>query len=372
MPIWQHGPTEMEPYEKKIELLRKLGRDREVIPMLERLAVREQYHLGLQFLLAREMAKDPRMRRDAEALYQKLLRKNIRPDIYRGLFKLYEQADEMRKVLDLLDDDGKNPQGQGWRSEGGSTRVRRGAEPGDAHCPALRAAARDISDSTGLQRSRSRTEARNRDLDHTRLPRGTSAQAAGGGAALPAVHQRQVRAIRSQHGIRGISRPDGRLDDAEESTSDVVTLCRELLASRNLGGVGVDQFFHSEMAAALAELGQYEEALDQSDRAIKASSDEQKCSPSLPKGGHPRTGAALQGSDPRMPSKSMKDFPKQQKRDRSPLHVVERLFAQGGSTRNPKSNFGSFSKSIPMRISRTTTSATKWPTAISTSTRPSD
>ncbi len=271
----QHGPTEMEPYEKKIELLRKLGRDREVIPTLQRYAAREEFHLGLQLLLAREMAKEPRMRRAAETQYLTLLRKNIRPDIYRGLFKLYEQADEMGKVLDLIDKTEtvlKAKEGEVKAEERESAAERNRAmlivlrsEP-----PLVTSLIRQACDEVG------------RDQQHEPATWTVLAYLAARAHKLPEAETLFRRCIADKKG-----RVDANTELAvyeglmavltmQRKYKDVVTLCRELLASRKLGGVGVDQSFHSEMAAALAELGQYDEALIHSDDAIKASSDEWK------------------------------------------------------------------------------------------------
>src|SRR5262249_23285404 len=103
----ENGPAEIEPYEKKVELLRKLGRDREVVPTLRKLAQQQEHHLGLQLLLARELTGDQRTRHEAEALYTGLLKKHIKPEVYRGLFRLYQAEDRMGEVLDLLDEAAK-------------------------------------------------------------------------------------------------------------------------------------------------------------------------------------------------------------------------------------------------------------------------
>ena len=78
----EHGPAEIEPYEKKIEFLRKLERDRDVVPALRRYAAREESHLDLQLLLAKELSREPRMQREAEEIYLSLLRKNNKPEVY--------------------------------------------------------------------------------------------------------------------------------------------------------------------------------------------------------------------------------------------------------------------------------------------------
>ena len=62
----EHSPVEVEPYEKKLELLHKLDRDRDIVPALRKYAAREEFHLGLQLLLARELTKDTRNARRSQ------------------------------------------------------------------------------------------------------------------------------------------------------------------------------------------------------------------------------------------------------------------------------------------------------------------
>lgn len=100
----EHGPADVGPYETRIDLLRKLGRDRDIVPSLRKYAAREEHNLGLQLLLARELAADPRTRPEAERMYRALLTKDVKPEIYRGLFRLYQAADRMGAVLDLFDE----------------------------------------------------------------------------------------------------------------------------------------------------------------------------------------------------------------------------------------------------------------------------
>src|SRR5262245_58527295 len=99
----EHGPAETEPYEKKIELLKKLSREKDIVPALRRYASKEEYNLSLQLLLARELAKDLRTRPEAEGMYTALLAKNVKPEVYRGLFRLYQAEDRMGKVIDRYD-----------------------------------------------------------------------------------------------------------------------------------------------------------------------------------------------------------------------------------------------------------------------------
>ena len=104
----EHGPTDVEPYEKKVEFLRKLGRDRDVIPALRRYAARRENNLGLQLLLAGELSREPRNQREAEEIYLDLLRKNSKPEVYRGLFTLYANQSRTDDVLRLFDESVRN------------------------------------------------------------------------------------------------------------------------------------------------------------------------------------------------------------------------------------------------------------------------
>jgi tetratricopeptide (TPR) repeat protein len=100
----EHSPAEIEPYEKKVELLRKLGRDRDVVPALRRYSGREEFNIRLQLLLAQELGKEERTHREAEQIYRGLSEKHVKPEIYRGLFRLYQTEDRMVAVIDLVDD----------------------------------------------------------------------------------------------------------------------------------------------------------------------------------------------------------------------------------------------------------------------------
>jgi tetratricopeptide (TPR) repeat protein len=97
------APQETEPYEKRGEILREMGREQEVIPSLRKLANRDQYNLGLHLLLARELTRSPATRREAERFYLTILKGSIKPEIYTGLFKLYVIEHRMGQVIEILD-----------------------------------------------------------------------------------------------------------------------------------------------------------------------------------------------------------------------------------------------------------------------------
>lgn len=99
----QLQPTSLEPYELKLELLRQLQREREIIPWLEQAQQADQHNVNLKLLLAREYGRALRTK-DAERLYLQLVGENPRAEIYKGLFQLYreEGTPGVARVLTLL------------------------------------------------------------------------------------------------------------------------------------------------------------------------------------------------------------------------------------------------------------------------------
>jgi tetratricopeptide (TPR) repeat protein len=98
------GRVSIEPYERKLFLLRKLNRQREVLDTAKKLAEQQPHHVGVQLLLARELSADPNHQGEAEALYNTLARQYTRADIYRGLFKLFQATDRMGRVLGMINE----------------------------------------------------------------------------------------------------------------------------------------------------------------------------------------------------------------------------------------------------------------------------
>lgn len=98
------GRVSIEPYERKLFLLRKLNRQRDVIDTAKKLAEQQPHHVGVQLLLAQELSADPNHQREAEALYNTLAQQYTKPDIYRGLFKLFQATDQMGRVLGMIDE----------------------------------------------------------------------------------------------------------------------------------------------------------------------------------------------------------------------------------------------------------------------------
>jgi tetratricopeptide (TPR) repeat protein len=93
----------LEPYRLLIEQSRKLGESSEIPSRLEQYAHREADNLPFQLLLAEQYGNAGRFA-DAQEHYLKLLKKQVKPEIYQGLFRLYEKRDRMREVLEKLDE----------------------------------------------------------------------------------------------------------------------------------------------------------------------------------------------------------------------------------------------------------------------------
>jgi tetratricopeptide (TPR) repeat protein len=102
-------PQGTEAYRLWIDVLRQLRRPGEIIPGLEKYAASDAHHIALQLLLAEQYAAAGRSL-DGQALYLRLAEEASAaslPDIYGGLFGLYEQQWGNKggaQILRLLDE----------------------------------------------------------------------------------------------------------------------------------------------------------------------------------------------------------------------------------------------------------------------------
>lgn len=98
------APLSAEPYEMKVDLLRRTKQAQAIVPWLEGVAERDRFNAGLQALLAREYASAKDTRK-AETLFTKLIDESPTPELYRGLFNLYKDEGKpgMMRVLGMLD-----------------------------------------------------------------------------------------------------------------------------------------------------------------------------------------------------------------------------------------------------------------------------
>ncbi len=97
-------PLGVEPYEMKVNLLRRLKEAQAIVPWLEQAAGRDRFNNALQLLYARELVAAKESKK-AEAIYTKLVDESPSPEAYRGLFHLYKDQGPtgMNRVLGMLD-----------------------------------------------------------------------------------------------------------------------------------------------------------------------------------------------------------------------------------------------------------------------------
>jgi tetratricopeptide (TPR) repeat protein len=97
-------PQGMEAYELKIALLKRLKRQDEIVPALERYVKDDPYNVDLKLLLARQYAAQGRVDK-AENLYLTLASRSPSTDVYRGLFHLYtaNARQGSNQILEMLD-----------------------------------------------------------------------------------------------------------------------------------------------------------------------------------------------------------------------------------------------------------------------------
>jgi tetratricopeptide (TPR) repeat protein len=102
------GPSDLEPYKLKIELLTKLKRRPEIAPFLEACCQADKNNASLKLLLAEEYGKENRTD-EARKVYEKMAEDmprdgRARPEVYRGLFRIWksEGSKGFEKILDAF------------------------------------------------------------------------------------------------------------------------------------------------------------------------------------------------------------------------------------------------------------------------------
>lgn len=267
----QFSSTDVAPYERKADLLRKLGRDKDVLPTLRKFAAREEYQLGVQLLLAKELSKDPRTRREAEKLYETLLSRQIHTDIYRGVFKLYQSEDRMSKVLDLLDDvvrKGLSKEGEARIDERESAQERfRAMVAVLRNDPALVSALLPVS-LEELQRGDKRT------IDTWVFLGRLAAHAKQLDKAEIYFRQCLVNVppdseYKVYSGLLEVLR-------LQKKYEEVIKVCEEALHGKRPARFTNAVMFHSTLATAHAELGDFPAAIKAADSAVKLSAEDPK------------------------------------------------------------------------------------------------
>ena len=96
-------PTGTEGYELRTTLLKRLGRHEDVLPSLKYYADHDARNVALQLLLARQYSLAGQ-EKAAEDKYTSLANDSPSPDVYRGLFNLYNDQRRMAEALTLFDE----------------------------------------------------------------------------------------------------------------------------------------------------------------------------------------------------------------------------------------------------------------------------
>jgi tetratricopeptide (TPR) repeat protein len=254
----ENRPLDMEPYEKKVALLKRLNRGTEVVPALKRYASRTPDALGVQLSYARELAEDPRGRAEAQDRYLELAERFGTAEVYRGLFKFYQANGKMGEALNLIDqafktvtskDDIAADVRERARDRGRAILVVLRAEPALVE-GMLKAAGRAPSRlSRETLRLCAALAARAHQLDQAEL---LYRRCLDVGPLDPSIYGGLLEVLWLQ-----------RKHDA------VIALCRQILDGPQKDQVLDRQVFHRSLALALSEKDKFDEALAEIDKAIK-------------------------------------------------------------------------------------------------------
>jgi tetratricopeptide (TPR) repeat protein len=260
----QTQPQGMEGYELKITLLKKLGKEADVLPALERAAARDAHNVALHLLLAREYR---RVRRpaDAEAVYKAQLAEGGGVEVYRGLLGLYKEEGTPggERALTLLDEAIKAAGKPG--------------QPGDAsQARAILQALRQDPELVRLMLPAVR--------DRLRRGKATDFRTQMLFATL-AARTRQLDAAEELY--RGCLNQPGGPKDMEtdvylgllqvlgegQKHEEIVAVCRKGLAEAQQTNRVV---FHREMSRSLAAVGKADDAIEAADDAVRESVERDK------------------------------------------------------------------------------------------------
>ena len=255
-------PPGIEPYELLVRLLQTVGRDDEVVPALREAADRDAHNVALKLFLARQYirAHQPAA---AEQVYRQLAAESPTPEVYRGLFTLYQAEGRAGDALNLLD-----------RTVADGSTDERGQKPGD---PAARGRARAMVTALLGEGDLAKgliPAARARLRDGPALQPETQRF-----LALVATKMRDFAAAEDfyrlclKQAVTAQSEAllyEGLLKVlwAAEKYEAVARACRQgLREARHTDGL----LFHTHLARALGVLGKTDQALAEADRAVQAS-----------------------------------------------------------------------------------------------------
>lgn len=257
----------LEPYERKLFLLRQLNRQREVIEAARKFAQQQPFHVGMQLLLARELSADPKYQLEAETLYRTLAEQYTRPDIYHGMFKLFQATGRMSRVFAKIDDTLDIIQNEKQSDERDSARERNRA---------MMSVLRDDPEMVLALLNAAATELRNPQFAKARTWR----LMAGLAAATRQLDRAEVfyrRCLQLAAFGEREAIYEGLIDVLHlgRKWEELLGLCTELLQRSVRDRTANEAYLRHYLGIALAELGRIDEAIREFDLAYKLPSTDQ-------------------------------------------------------------------------------------------------
>jgi tetratricopeptide (TPR) repeat protein len=266
-------PRAAKPYERFARLLRAVGRDDEVVPLLQRYADRDKANRPLSAVLAAEAARDPLTRGLADGLFATLTGETVDPEVIAVVVRSHletKRPAEIIKDLDraftvLKDDDkpSKEPEtpAKAARKAFAGEKARAYAdalenEP-DGVAAILRAAGEELRAGTkhthGTYFFLGALAARHQKLEL---------------AALQFRQAARIAPLASQADAYGALI---RVLQLAGKSAEIETVCRDALADPDIHVAQV--FFNFYLSLALAELGKADKALEAADKAVLQAGD---------------------------------------------------------------------------------------------------
>jgi tetratricopeptide (TPR) repeat protein len=261
-------PQGTEAYDLEIDLLRRLGRQRDVLPTLEAQARADAQNEALQLLVARQYTAAGRSR-EAEQRYEAILAQSPSADAYRGLFAVYHQkgAAGAEQALARLDAEMARavPKKEGQDGDPGAAARARAMLLALRDNPELvRAILPVVRDRLRQRRPPERETSRFLALLADRAHALEDAEALYRACiGTPGAGPRSVESDVYTGLLRVLSQ--------EHKYEAIVEVCRQGLARAQMTNLLV---FHYDLSRALARLNRTEEALAEANRAVDIADEE--------------------------------------------------------------------------------------------------
>jgi tetratricopeptide (TPR) repeat protein len=259
-------PTAMPAVERKVELLGRLGRDDEVLPMLAKLAADQPQAAALQLLYGQALARtDPAQ---AEPFYRQLTERLPSPSTYAGYFELLRSRGRTGKILATLDD---ALQTAADKDKFSAAERQRAAQAAADMIEVLRKRPALIRELLTLALARPAENDREPGADVVR----TLGKLAARCDELEAAEQLYRRALTNAPLERLSDVYDGliRVLWQQNKRQAIVTLCRQAIEREpTISAI----YLRYHLSAALAELGQIDEALREAQLALAKASEPAK------------------------------------------------------------------------------------------------